>query len=347
MPIRVLVVDDSLLMRRLLIRLLQTEKDIEVVGEARDGLEAITQIKKLRPQVVTMDVEMPNLDGIAALRRIMKECPVPVIMLSGLTTEGARATMEALAAGAVDFVPKPVRAGQLEPTMAELTAKIRVASKVVVRKILRSSALPAKPVVPARAKRAAVKPELVLIGCSTGGPAALQNIIPHLPADLPAGLVVVQHIPRGFSQSLAEHLNMRSALEVIHGYKGAEVKPGRAIICPAGCETHFRKAGGKVVIDLKKCDEPIPPATFRPSVDQVIDAAIAVYQGKILGVLLTGMGRDGAAGLLKIRNLGGRTIAQDEVSCTVFGMPKAAIELGAAEKIVALPKIAQEIVQMV
>lgn len=421
-PIKVLVVDDSSLIRKLMTRILETEKDIQVIGQAVDGLDAIEKIKKLCPQVVTMDVEMPRLDGIGALRRIMRECPVPVIMLSSLTTEGARATMDALGEGAIDFVPKPNKPEQLAPMLAELVGKIRIASQISLGKVkgccsqapaspaplvpptppaakppggaqpsigkgpaagkpssrvagTSSSAVPAKPVAPktpstafrstglSPTKPAAVPPlrkapplkvsvpagkvEVVVIGCSTGGPVALQNIIPRLPADFPVGVVVVQHIPVGFSKSMAEHLNRRSMVEVIHGTNGDQVRPGRVIIAPAGCETHFVRVGGKVTIKLKKCGEPIPPASFRPSVDQVMLAATEVYGGKILGVLLTGMGRDGAQGMLAIRQLGGRTIAQDEATCVVFGMPKAAIELGAAEKIVPLPRVAQEIINLV
>jgi two-component system chemotaxis response regulator CheB len=342
--------------------MLEAEKDIQVVGKAADGLEAIDMIKKLRPQVVTMDVEMPKLDGIKALRRIMKECPVPVIMLSAHTTEGARFTMEALQVGAVDFVSKPLKAGQLGPMISDLTEKIRMACCVSVRKVgykpitpppgpkltNKPTLLPKPTVTPPPVPRpAAGKVGVVVIGCSTGGPVALQNIIPLLPVNLPVGVVVVQHIPVGFSKSMAEHLNRRSAVEVIHGTAGDEIRPGRVIVAPAGCETHFVKSGSRVTIQLKKCGEPIPPASFRPSVDQVMLAATEVYGGKILGVLLTGMGRDGAQGMLQIRNLGGRTIAQDENSCVVFGMPKAAIDLGGAEKITPLPKIAQEIMQMV
>nr|WP_207755007.1 chemotaxis response regulator protein-glutamate methylesterase [Desulforadius tongensis] len=359
-----MVVDDSSLIRRLVTRMLEENKDIQVIGQAADGLEAVEQVKKLRPQVVTMDVEMPKLDGIAALRRIMKENPVPVIMLSALTTEGARATMQALAGGAVDFVPKPMRAGQLGPMIAELSAKIRVAAGVSLHKVARSAPSPVRPKLGSAAaapvprtvpsKPAVITPvrktgkiEIVVIGCSTGGPAALQNIIPKLPAGFPVGVVVVQHIPVGFSQSLAEHLNRRSAIEVIHGSGGDEVRPGRVIVAPAGCEMHFERRGSRVTVKTVKCGEPVPPATFRPSVDQVMKAAADVYGGSILGVLLTGMGKDGAQGMLQIKKLGGRTIAEDESSCVVFGMPKAAIDLGAAEKVVPLPKIAEQIMQMV
>lgn len=344
--------------------MLEAEGYIRVIGQAVDGLDAVEQIKKLRPQVVTMDVEMPKLDGIAALRRVMRENTVPVIMLSALTTEGARATMQALASGALDFVPKPTKLGQLAPMLKELAAKIRVAAGVSMRKVASHTALPAanphpKPAAPPGPKPAASRPaptftakktgkiEIVVIGCSTGGPVALQNIVPNLPANFPVGIVVVQHIPAGFSQSLAEHLNRRSALEVIHGSSGDEVRPGRVIVAPAGCELHFVRSGGRVTVKTAKCGEPIPPATFRPSVDQVLNAATEAYGGSILGVLLTGMGRDGAEGMLQVKKLGGRTIAQDESSCVVFGMPRAAIELGAVDKIVPLSKIAQEIINMV
>ncbi|MTI80221.1 MAG: chemotaxis response regulator protein-glutamate methylesterase [Firmicutes bacterium] len=360
MAIKVLVVDDSSLIRRLVTRMLEVEGDIKVIGQATDGLEAIDQIKKLCPQVVTMDVEMPKLDGIAALRRVMRENPVPVVMLSALTTEGARATMQALSSGAVDFVPKPTKPGQLGPMIKELSAKIRVASRATMRNVARPAPPPktkpqgqhaipkTKPAIPrpiATPIKKTSKIDIVVIGCSTGGPVALQSIIPKLPANFPVGVVVVQHIPVGFSKSLSEHLNRRSDIEVIHGSPGDEIRPGRVIVAPAGCELHFVKGGGRVTVKTEKCGEPIPPATFRPSVDQVMNAATEAYGGNIMGVLLTGMGKDGAQGMLQIKKLGGRTIAEDENSCVVFGMPKAAIDLGAADKITPLPKIAEEIIK--
>lgn len=419
--IKVLVVDDSSLVRRVITRMLDAEKDIQVIGQATDGLEAVSKIKTLCPQVVTMAIEMSRLDGIGALRRIMKQCPVPVIMLSASTTAGARATMNALGEGAVDFVPKAFKAGELEPMLAQLTAKIRMAKQIPMRKVTGCcQAAPAKPPAPppppapakapdkvtdqappktpAKPPPSQPKPKLaqpattskpalspakptppvppswvkpkarpkvappvplrpvaspagrvgiVIIGCSTGGPVALRSIIPRLPANFPLGVVVVQHIPVGFSKSMAEHINRHSQVEVVHGSDGAPVLPGQVVIAPAGCETHFRRTGGKVTMQLKKCGQPVPPASFRPSVDQVMQSALEIYQGEILGVLLTGMGRDGAAGMLAIRQLGGRTIAQDEASSVIFGMPKAAIDLGAAEKIVPLEKIAQEITRIV
>ncbi|MCL0080985.1 chemotaxis response regulator protein-glutamate methylesterase [Peptococcaceae bacterium] len=346
MPVKVLVVDDSALIRQLITRTLGTERDIQVIGQAADGLEALLQIKRLRPQVVTMDVEMPKSDGIASLRRVMKECPVPVIMLSAHTTAGAKATMEALAAGAVDFVAKPSRAGQLTAMVADLTAKIRAVAGASISNMVPTMPKLRPTMVPMR-RASGGKIAIVIIGSSTGGPAALQGIISQLPANLPVGMILVQHIPPGFSQSLAEHLNRRSAVEVIHGKAGDEVRPGRVIVAPAGCELHFNKIGNRVTLKTAKSGEPVPPATFRPSVDQVITAATTVYSNKILGVLLTGMGRDGAQGMLKIKNSGGITIAEDKSSCVVFGMPKAAIDLGAVSKVLPRTKIAQEIVQIV
>jgi len=348
--IKTLVVDDSALVRSLITRLLNAEDGIKVIGQARDGREAVEQIKKLKPQVVTMDVEMPNMDGISAVRKIKKDCSVPVIMLSAHTTEGAKATMEALTAGAVDFVPKPTNSAQLALMVKELAAKIRAVSRAKTikhkRPVLSSPSYKDDTELADLSAKSRKKIEIVIIGSSTGGPAALQYVIPTLPASFSVGIVIVQHIPKGFSESLAEHLNRKSKLEVIHGKDGDEILPGRVIVAPAGCELHFTKRGSKAYIQTARCEEPIPPAGFRPSVDQVVNAAVKVYQGSILGVLLTGMGKDGAKGLLKIRKLGGFTIAEDESTCVVFGMPAAAINMGAAVKVLPRDKIAKEMLNI-
>ncbi|CCO09139.1 protein-glutamate methylesterase/protein-glutamine glutaminase [Desulforamulus hydrothermalis] len=349
LPVKVLVVDDSSLMRRLISRLLEGDREIKVIGTAADGLEALQQIKNLKPDVVTLDVEMPKLDGIATLRRLMKECPTPTVMLSAHTHEGARATMDALSAGAVDFVPKPATSAELPRMVEELKAKIKVASRVVLRRVVKTTLAPAgsatPPRRPALAPRQQVcgKIDLVVIGCSTGGPAALQQIIPYLPADLPAGVVIVQHIPVGFSKSMAEHLDKKSALAVRHAESGDAVKPGLALVAPAGYDLNFVPQGSGAAVSLSNFGQPLAPGGFRPSVDWVMQSAAEVYGCRALGVLLTGMGRDGARGMLAIKEQGGPTIAEHESTCVVYGMPRAAVELGAAQKVVPLPQIAQEI----
>jgi len=356
LPVKVLVVDDSFLMRRLISRLLEEDKDIKVIGTAADGLEAIEQIKLLKPDVVSLDVEMPKLDGISTLRRVMRECPVPVVMLSAHTHEGARATMEALSAGAVDFVPKPGKSAELPVMVADLKTKLKVAARVSLRRVARPTAHPPVPkatpapiptskteAVPVRHQPYCNKIDLVVIGCSTGGPAALQQIIPYLPADLPAGVVIVQHIPVGFSKSMAEHLDKKSAISVRHAEEGDEIKPGRVLVSPAGYDLSFKPMGNGATVILSNHGHPLPPGGFRPSVDWVMKSAAEVYGCRAMGVLLTGMGRDGAQGMLAIKGQGGPTIAEHESTCVVYGMPKAAVDLGAAQKIVPLQQIAREI----
>lgn len=371
-PIKVLVVDDSALMRRVITRLLEAQSDIKVIDTASDGEEAIKKITRLQPDVVTMDVEMPGMNGVAAVSRLMKECPVPVIMLSAHTTEGARVTMEALAAGAVDFVPKPQKAGEAEKLSAELSRKIRVARRASLKRCpaapveqrppapapAPAKPRPAKVPVPGTVKDEkpaplpAVRPapgqtDLLVIGSSTGGPAALQALLPALPADLSCGVVVVQHIPVGFSGPMAEHLNRKCRLEVKHAEHGDRVLPGQVLVAPAGYDLTFRKYAGRLSVALDKGSKPVPPGGFRPSVDVVMNSAAEVAGSRAMGVLLTGMGRDGARGMLAIRRRGGYTIAQDESTCVVYGMPRAAAELGAAVKILPLHQIAGEIMRVV
>lgn len=403
-PLKVLVVDDSSLLRRLLTRLLEATGDFQVVDTAADGEEAVRKICALRPDVVSLDLEMPVLDGLGVLRQVMKKCPVPVVMLSSHTTKGARATMQALSMGAVDFVAKPEKPGFLDVMVAELALKLKTAALVSFRRLGPSGegtalfsprgALPgappaagARPAAEAGKKSAAGRKEeagfeeagssagrrggvpvepaalvaerrapyrgaagrvnLVVVGSSTGGPAALQVLIPALPADFPAAVVVVQHLPPGFSQSLAEHLNRRSRLPVRHAAAGDPVAPGQVLVAPAGCDFAFQGGRGNAVVRLTSCEAPRTPGVFRPSVDGVMTAAAELYGSGAMGVLLTGMGRDGAKGMAAIRERGGPTIAEDESTCVVFGMPRAAIEAGAAQKVLPLPEIAKEMVKMV
>ncbi len=361
-PIKVLVVDDSALMRRVITRLLEAQPGIRVIDTAGDGEEAIRKVALLRPDLVTMDVEMPGMNGVQAVGRLMREHPLPVIMLSAHTTEGARVTMEALAAGAVDFVPKPQKVGEVERMAVELARKIRVvvrAGALKKKPLARTAAPPpvaplrktprtAKSATPAPVKTTAQAPvELVVIGSSTGGPAALQQLLPALPASFPCGIVVVQHIPVGFSGPMAEHLNRKCKMEVSHAAHGDQVLPGRVLVAPAGYDLLFRRYGDRLSVALDKGNKPVPPGGFRPSVDGVMNSAAEVVGDRVLGVLLTGMGRDGAKGMLAIKKRGGRTIAQDESTSVVYGMPRAAAELGAADKILPLQHIPGEIMRLV
>ena len=348
--IKVLIVDDSVLMRRLIARVLEAEKDFRVIGYASNGREALTMVRSLKPDVVTMDVEMPVMDGLEAVGRMMRENPVPIIMLSAHTTGGARATIEALTAGAVDFVAKPSRSAETGAMMAELANKLRVAARVSVAKPVGKKPVfhprPLQTSPPATAT-AGPRAELVVVGSSTGGPAALHKLIPALPKSIRAGFVLVQHIPVGFSGSMAEHLNRTSAIRVKHAETGDVIKPGLALVAPAGFDLTFRRNGNDTLAQLHPGTSPLPPGGFRPSVDGVMTSAAAVYGNRVLGVLLTGMGRDGAAGMAEIKAARGRTIAEDQSTCVVFGMPKAAIDAGAADNVLPLNKIAEEIIRQV
>lgn len=359
MPIKVLVVDDSSLMRRLITRFLEEDGNIKVIDTAADGEEAIRKIQGTRPDVVTLDVEMPVLDGLATLGRIMKSSPLPVVMLSAHTTEGARATMQALALGAVDFVAKPTRPGEMEIMVADLKYKVKTAAQATLRKFPSAVPRPAAKRWEPEEKTEAVPPkaasprpargriEVVVIGSSTGGPAALQQIVPKLPADLSAGVVIVQHIPAGFSGPMAEHLGRKSKIKVKHAAQGDTVTPGQVLVAPAGYDLTFMRGAGSYSVNLDPGRGPVPPGGFRPSVDVVMKSAAETFRGQAMGVLLTGMGRDGAQGMLAIKRESGPTVAEAESTCVVFGMPRAAIEIGGAEKVLPLHEIAGEIVKTV
>lgn len=356
MPIRVLVVDDSSLMRRLITRFLEDDGNVKVIDTASDGEEALKKIISLRPQVVTLDVEMPVLDGLTTLGRLMKTNPVPVIMLSAHTTEGARATMQALALGAVDFVAKPTRPGEMAAMVADLKYKIKAAAQASLRRmpapaarpvLQRQAAVVEKKVDIGTAALAGKKYDIVVIGSSTGGPAALQQVIPRLPENIPVGFVIVQHIPVGFSGPMAEHLDRKSMVKVKHAENGDKIKPGMVLVSPAGFDLTFRGRPGSASVNLDPGGAPVPPGGFRPSVDVVMKSAAEVFGSQAMGVLLTGMGRDGAQGMLAIKQKNGYTVAEDQSTCVVFGMPKAAIDIGGAGKVLPLHDIAKEIVRNV
>ena len=336
--IRVLVVDDSAFVRKAVERMLSTAADIEVVGTAGDGEEGLRKVRELSPDVVTLDVKMPRLGGLETLERLMREHPVPVLLMSTLTQEGAEVTLRGLELGAMDFVDKSsVQPMTMLSLADELIAKIRALGGARVR---------ARPHEPARSEAVAtVAPaEAVVIAASTGGPTALQAVVSALPAGLPAAVLIVQHIPRGFTRSLAERLDARSAIPVREARDGEAVAPGTVLIAPAGIHTRLVRRGGAILVSL---DEEPRDALHRPSADVLMASAAAVYGARVVGVVLTGMGSDGTEGLRAIRAAGGRTLAESEETCVIFGMPKAAIEAGVVDRAAPLDRVAGEILAAV
>jgi len=347
--IDVLVVDDSAYMRKVISNLLQSDEDIFVVDTARDGLDAIEKIKQWQPAVVTLDVEMPKLDGLLALERIMRECPTPVIMLSSLTQEGSDTTIRALTIGAVDFIPKPSGTISLDiqKVKEELIAKTKVAARASVSTLrnvsapaVTTAAMPTSPSVSLTPSVSPMPGKLVVIGSSTGGPNALLQVIPRLPANLPAAVLVVQHMPPGFTKSLAQRLNDISRLGVCEAKEGDVLQCGRVYVAPGG---YHMVLLSKSVISLKQTP---PVHSVRPAVDVTLESAVQFFGSEVVGVILTGMGYDGSKGMTLVKKMGGRTIVQDEATCVVYGMPRVVVEMGKADKVLPVHKIAEELVLM-
>jgi two-component system, chemotaxis family, protein-glutamate methylesterase/glutaminase len=335
--IRVLVVDDSAFVRKAVKRMLGAAGDIEVVGLAADGEEGLEKARELQPDVVTLDVKMPRLGGLETLERLMAERPVPVLLMSTLTQEGAEVTLRGLELGAMDFVDKSsVQPMNMLSLAEELIAKIRALGGARVR---------ARPMpLPAGEARDAPRAECVVVAASTGGPTALQSVMAGLPAGFPAAVLVVQHIPRGFTKSLAERLDARSAIPVREARDGEVVTPGTVLVAPAGIHTKLARRQGAVSIVL---DEEPRGALHRPSADVLMASAAAVYGPLSVGVVLTGMGADGTEGLRAIREKGGLTLAESEETCVIYGMPKAAIDAGVVHRAIPLERVAGEILAAV
>jgi two-component system, chemotaxis family, protein-glutamate methylesterase/glutaminase len=342
--IRVLVVDDSAFVRQALVRMLGGAPDIEVVGTAVDGKDGLEKALALRPDVVTLDIKMPRMGGLEALRRIMTECPVPVLLFSSLTSEGGEITLRGLELGALDFVDKSSVQGHMNllDLAEELKAKVRALAHVPRDRVHPMDGKPAEqaPLPPPHVRGA----EVVVIGTSTGGPPALQAIIPKLPPGLSSAVLVVQHMPVGFTRSLADRLHSRSAVPVREAQDGESVAPGVVLIAPAGRHMKVRRRGPVTKVWLD--DEP-RSALHRPSVDVLMASVAKVYGPRSLGVVLTGMGSDGVEGLRAIRSTGGRTFAESEESCVIYGMPKAAVEAGVVDRSVPLARMADEILAAV
>ncbi|APX93002.1 chemotaxis response regulator protein-glutamate methylesterase [Halomonas sp. 1513] len=339
--IKVLCVDDSALIRDLLSEIINEHDDMEVVAVAPDPLAARDLIKQHNPDVLTLDVEMPRMDGLDFLERLMRLRPMPVLMVSSLTQAGSEVTLRALELGAVDFVAKPalgIRSGMLE--YAELIAdKIRAAARSRPRQARRSDA-PA----PKALKAPLITSEkLLIIGASTGGTEAIRQVLEPLPANSPA-ILITQHMPGGFTRSFAERLDKLCRITVKEAQDGERVLPGHAYIAPGDQHLELVRSGANYVARLN--DGP-PVNRHRPSVDVLFDSAAKHAGRNAIGVLLTGMGKDGARGLLTMRQAGAVTLAQDEASCVVFGMPREAIALGGASEVVSLDEIAPRLMALV
>jgi len=339
-PVRVLIVDDSAYVRLTLSRRLNEQPGLEVIGTAQDGREALAKIPHLRPDVVTLDVAMPQLDGIHTLREIMHRHPLPVIMFSTLTTANARETIRALMWGAVDFVTKPTIQSQLPKVVDELTLKIRAAAQARLGEVpAEPEAKPKPPSGDARAFKSSDK--IVVIGASTGGPRALSVVLSGLPADLPATLLLIQHMPKGFTRSLAERLDAVGAFAIKEAEEGDVLQVGQGFMAPGGSHLLITKQH-----HLTLSHSPLVHGV-RPAIDVTMASVAQHYPMRVVGVVLTGMGSDGLHGATLINGAGGRVIAEAESTSVIWSMPRRVAEAGVAHVVAPLPEVARAITRAV
>jgi len=355
--IRALVVDDSAFMRVLISDLLKSDPGIDVIATARDGKDALEKVRKLRPDVVTLDIKMPKMDGLTALCHIMDRYPTPTIMVSGMDKEDKDVVFRTLEYGAIDFVSKPsnklhkksVDAGA-EADMTEmadmkrvLIEKVKMASKVNVKRPGSRSHEKARPT--NRAVARYDRPiEIIAIGASTGGPRALTEIFKKFPKNLPAAIIVVQHMPPGFTRSFARRLHLLCQLNVKEAEDGDVIEPGNVYIAPGGFHLRVKKSISKK--NVIRLSDGAPVNNVKPSIDVMMESIAKTYQGNTLGVILTGMGADGARGMVAIKENDGMTIAEDETSCVIYGMPKSTIDKGVVDDVFPISKIPGEIMDM-
>jgi two-component system chemotaxis response regulator CheB len=359
MPVRVLVVDDSSFFRRQIEKLLSQNSNLEVIGVAENGQDAIEKTLALKPDVITMDIEMPVMDGIKATREIMRQYPVPILMFSSLTTSGAKSTLDALEAGAVDFIPKRFEdiSRKREEVQEILCAKVLDLAKhglLSLRSSLSkksrtetssSSAVKSKkiesPVADAGIRH---KYKLLAIGTSTGGPVALQEILTKLPVDFPLPIVLVQHMPATFTPAFAQRLNQTCNITVKEAEQGDVLNPGVAYLAPGGQQMEVISRGGQYVIEVKESD---PNLTYKPSVDITFTSLSKTYKNHVLGIILTGMGADGCEGSKKLKESGSTIWAQDKASCVVYGMPSAVFAAGITDKVLPLKEFSSHIIKQI
>ncbi len=370
-PVNVLVVEDSAFFRRTLKNMLESDPLIEVIGTAEDGMEALEKIEKLRPDVVTLDIEMPRMNGLEVLKVVMEKFPLPVIMISSLTEEGAEATLDALHMGAVDYITKNLSDthSNIGDVRNELLAKVKAVAKkgtdsAVTNKSSASESSSFKKKI--QSGRNALKNlrrsqsdghsgryldykggdgvDLVSLGASTGGPRALQEILFQLPRDFPAPIIITQHMPGVFTKPFAERINKLCEIEIKEAEDSDIIKPGVALLAPGGYQMRVRKMNRECRAEISK--EP-KESIYKPSVDITMISASQSFGKGCVGVILTGMGSDGLEGMRAIKSQGGMTIAQDKKSCVVYGMPKMVIEAGVADKILSLDDIAGDLLKKV
>lgn len=379
MKLRVMVVDDSGFFRRRIRDMLQVDPELEVVGEAANGREAIEQVQLLRPDVVTMDIEMPVMDGITAVREIMRVRPTPILMFSSLTYEGAHATLQALDAGAMDFLPKRFAdiSADAEQVKRQLQARVRELGRrargrfelprpaapapaptsapaaapaaTPASAAVRAGVAPVAPR-PAVAERRAAEPvragrySLVVIGTSTGGPVALQRVLTQLPASFPLPILLIQHMPASFTAAFAERLNELCAISVKEAADGDPLLPGRALLAPGGQQLGLRAAGGQLTARIFAAT---PDQLYKPSVDIAFTEAARVCPGRVLAVVLTGMGSDGCEGARLLKQTGSTVWSQDEATSVIYGMPAAVAKAGLSDRVLPLDAVGAELARMV
>ncbi|MEN3008249.1 chemotaxis response regulator protein-glutamate methylesterase [Pseudothermotoga sp.] len=341
--IKVVVVDDSAFMRMVLKDIIDSQPDMRVIGVAKDGLEALQVIEEKKPDVVTLDVEMPRMNGIEALRQIVQRYPVRVIMVSSLTEEGADITITALSIGAVDFLTKPSGSTSLtfREVADELVQKIRNSMLIDPKRAV--SKLTFKSITPV-VKKISLTERAIVIGSSTGGPRSLDAIIPALPANFPAPIFLVQHMPPLFTKSLAMRLNSISKIPVKEAEDGETVRRGVVYVAPGDFHMGVKTVNSNVQIYLDKSEK---INNVRPAVDFTLMKVAEIYKSNTIAVILTGMGRDGAKGAFKVKYYGGKVVAEHESTCVVYGMPKAVVEEGYADYVLPADRIAEKLVELV
>jgi two-component system chemotaxis response regulator CheB len=340
--IRVLVVEDSVFMRRALSRRIEEDKRFKVVDTANDGRSGVEKALRLRPDVITMDVEMPGMNGIEALKQIVARSQIPVVMVSGVTEEGARITLEALRLGAIDFIPKSQGAEHIHQKLLAAVEASKSSAAKAKPPAPRGGPIAKKPVAaapqPARKPRVmtrSINATALLIGSSTGGPPALQKVISALPKNIPVPVLIAQHMPPGFTKALARQLDEASQVTVVEAAEGQTMAPGTVYVAPGG--QHLRVAKDRKLAVCKDAGESL----YKPSVDVLVDSAREVLGRNIIAVMLTGMGHDGAEAFQRLHEAGGYTVAQDQHSCVVWGMPRAVEEANAASEVAPLDEIPQ------